>query len=271
MGEVIKGTVCADRYTMDYFYFGKGEKPLVIIPGISVQSVVPSAGAIEKAYREMEDEFTVYVIDRARQLPPDYKIQDMAEDTADAIERLGLKEICMFGASQGGMIAILTAASHPGLVRAMVLGSTCADITELRYKVMERWEVLAAGRDGAALYETFGNDIYPPAFMERFGKAMKRLGTLATEEEMDHFITLVRACRGMNLMDCLDHIVCPVLVIGAKDDAVFGPDAAPEIFERLKGREDCELYLYDGYGHACFDTAPDYKKRLLRFFAVHAS
>ena len=46
MGEVIKGTVCVDRYTMDYFYFGKGEKPLVIIPGLAIKSVMKSASAL---------------------------------------------------------------------------------------------------------------------------------------------------------------------------------------------------------------------------------
>lgn len=30
---------------------------------------------------------------------------------------------------------------------------------------------------------------------------------------------------------------------------------------------DVAVCLYDGYGHAAYDTAPDYKKRLLQFFA----
>ncbi len=38
-----------------------------------------------------------------------------------------------------------------------------------------------------------------------------------------------------------------------------------EIAERLDGRADFRLYMYTGYGHAAFDTAPDYRQRILAF------
>lgn len=31
---------------------------------------------------------------------------------------------------------------------------------------------------------------------------------------------------------------------------------------------DLELHMYDGYGHAAYVFAPDYKERLLRFFTA---
>ena len=42
--------------------------------------------------------------------------------------------------------------------------------------------------------------------------------------------------------------------------------AAETIAEALQDRPECELYLYDGYGHAVYDLAPDYKQRMLNFF-----
>jgi len=39
-----------------------------------------------------------------------------------------------------------------------------------------------------------------------------------------------------------------------------------EIAEKLDFRADFRLYLYTGFGHAAFDTAPDYRERLVRFF-----
>ena len=44
-------TVTAEGFTMDYIRFGHGEKPLVILPGLSVQSVMGSAAAVAEAYR----------------------------------------------------------------------------------------------------------------------------------------------------------------------------------------------------------------------------
>ena len=43
---------------------------------------------------------------------------------------------------------------------------------------------------------------------------------------------------------------------------------AAEIAERLGRRPDFEQYTYDGFGHAAYDTAPDYKERLRRFFTA---
>jgi hypothetical protein len=37
------------------------------------------------------------------------------------------------------------------------------------------------------------------------------------------------------------------------------------IRDALAGHPDFEWYLYDGFGHAAYDTAPDYRERLLKF------
>ena len=39
-------TVKTDAFTMDYFQFGQGKETLVILPGLSVQSVMDSADAV---------------------------------------------------------------------------------------------------------------------------------------------------------------------------------------------------------------------------------
>lgn len=43
-------------------------------------------------------------------------------------------------------------------------------------------------------------------------------------------------------------------------------DATMEIAEKLDYRDDFRLYMYTGFGHASFDTAPDYRKRVMDFF-----
>ena len=86
-----------------------------------------------------------------------------------------------------------------------------------------------------------------------------------TDEELARFIRLTEAMRGFDITDKLGKISCPALVIGSKTDDVFGGEASEEIAEGLKNSEDCELYMYDGYGHAAYDCAPDYQERMLRF------
>lgn len=48
-------------------------------------------------------------------------------------------------------------------------------------------------------------------------------------------------------------------------------DATMEIAEKLEHRADFRMYLYAGFGHAAYDTAPDYRERLLRFFCGQLS
>ena len=141
---------------MDYFRFGRGEKTLVILPGLSVQSVMGSADAVADAYRALTDDFTVYLFDRRRDLPPSYTVQEMARDTTAAMEALGLADIYLLGVSQGGMMAMEIAAENPELVRGLALGSTSACVTEEPYETIGEWVQLARAGNAADLYQAFG-------------------------------------------------------------------------------------------------------------------
>ena len=81
-------TVNLPDFSMDYFRFGKGERTFVILPGLSVQSVMGAAEAIAAEYRPLTEDYTVYVFDRRKELPPVYTVADMARDTATAMEAL---------------------------------------------------------------------------------------------------------------------------------------------------------------------------------------
>lgn len=259
-------TVQTARFSMDFFRFGHGERPLVILPGLSVQSVMGAANAVANAYRSLEDRFTLYVFDRRRDIPPSYPVREMARDTAEAFRALGLKNLCLFGASQGGMIALVIAIEHPELVGKLALGSTSAHVQESQYRVLEGWARLAEEKDRVGLYLAFGREIYPPAVFEQYRETLLSAAATVTEEELERFIRLVEGTRGFNIADELSRIRCPVLAVGAFENSVLDSDATMEIAEKLDDRTDFRLYLYVGYGHAAFDTAPDYRERLLNFF-----
>ena len=59
----IETAVCAD-FTMDFFRFGCGKTPLVILPGLSVDSVMRYAQSVANAYQLLAKDFTVFVFDR---------------------------------------------------------------------------------------------------------------------------------------------------------------------------------------------------------------
>ena len=159
--DIFQDAVATESFTMRYFRFGHGEKTFVILPGISVQSVTLSAEAVAEAYAGLAERCTVYVFDRSETLPDRYTVEDMADDTAEAMAALGLRGVYLFGASQGGMMALVIAIRHPELVGKLVLGSTSSRITDEQFAVLSHWAELARQGDRVGLYLDFGKRSIP--------------------------------------------------------------------------------------------------------------
>jgi pimeloyl-ACP methyl ester carboxylesterase len=133
-------TVKTETFSMEWFSFGRGEKTMVILPGLSVQSVMGLASFVAEAYRMFADDHTVYMFDRRKELPASYSIKEMAADTAEAMRELGLSGVDLFGASQGGMIAMQIAIDHPELVHKLVLCSTSSAVDEEQFRAAMEME-----------------------------------------------------------------------------------------------------------------------------------
>ena len=258
-------TVKTGTFSMDWFKFGHGEKTFVILPGLSVQSVMEFADSIAEAYQQLTDDFTIYVFDRRNEMPEHYTVCEMAGDTAEAFRTLGLENISLFGASQGGMMAMEIAVTHPELTEALVLGSTSACVTDEQYQAIEKWIRLAKDKDAEGLYLAFGEAIYPPAVFEQSRDLLIEAAKTVTDEDLSRFIIASEGLKGFDIRNDLEKIDCPVLAIGDRDDRVLGADASEEIGEWMKNSPDFELFMYEGYGHAAYDLAPDYKEHILQF------
>ena len=261
----IERVECQD-FAMEFFRFGTGARTLVILPGLSVQSVMGSADAVAQAYDALAQDYTIYLFDRRETLPDVYSVEEMARDTAEAMKALGLKDTYLFGASQGAMMALVIAIEYPELVKKLVLGSTSAHVLPEQFRSIERWIALAEANDPVGLYLSFGEKIYPPAVFRQFREALIAAGKTVTAAELRRFVILARGIEGFDVSNRVSEIQCPVLAIGVFEDAVLDSDATMEIAEKLDLKPDFRLYLYTGYGHAAFDTAPDYRERIKRFF-----
>lgn len=255
-------TLKTDSFSMDYCQFGKGKETLVILPGISIQRVMGSAKSIENSYRLLADHFSVYVFERRNELPQVYTAKDIARDTATAIKALGLGAVNVFGASQGGMIAMNLAIDYPEMVRKLILGSTSAQETRGQRRKFEEWIQLAEEGDAEKLYLAFGEAVYPKTVFEQARNMLIEFSKAVTAEEINRFIILAKGMLGNDISKELNRISCPVLVIGDKEDLVMGEDSSMRI---VKGIKNSKLFMYDHYGHAAYDLAPDYKERMLRF------
>lgn len=264
------GIVSTGGIEMEYFKFGSGNRIFTIIPGLSIKSVIGVKEAVEEGFGFMKEDFTFYVFDRKKDIPQGYTVYDMADDTAAVMKELGLRDTYMFGASQGGMIAMAIAVRYPELVKKLALGSTSAHVKPEQSQVIEKWIELAGAGKKEELYQEFGRQIYPPAVYEQFRDYFSQEAKTVTDKDLERFIICAKAAKDYDLSSKLDKIDCPTLALGAFEDSVLDSDATMEIAEKLDHRPDFALYMYTGYGHAAFDTAPDYRQRVYDFFMKEA-
>ncbi len=250
---------------MKHLEFGKGEKSFVIIPGLSIHSIMNLGAEIEAAYRDFTEEYRIYVFDRSEELREDCRIRDLAEDTALAMKELNIREACVFGASQGGMMAQYLAIDHPELVSKLLLGSTLSRPSDSLRKSCKEWIQLAEEREEEKLISAFVDRVYSKTTLEAYRDIMIRANLGISEREYQRLILLTKACLFFDSYQELSKVQCPVLVLGSKGDRVLGPEGSIELAEALH----CELYLYDeSYGHGVYDEAADYKSRMRDFFIV---
>jgi pimeloyl-ACP methyl ester carboxylesterase len=249
-----------------YACFGSGKKALVILPGLSIKSVADSAVAVEKAYRRFEEDYTVYLFDRRANVENGYTLKCMADDTAAVMRRLGIEKADIFGASQGGMIAMYLAVYYPELVNRMVLGSTTARISDGFRHVYKNWIELAKKQNKEELAAAFADSVYSEKTLELYRDAIVRDLSDCSDHELAHFVILAEALDTLSVYDDLSKIQCKTLVLGSEGDRVVGADAQRDIAAQLG----CELHMYEPvYGHAVYDEAPDYLDRMAAFFTAH--
>ena len=120
-------TVQVNDITMYYELQGEGE-PVVLIAGLGLD--ISEYNGIDS---RLAKKYHVLAFDNrgaGRTDKPDapYSIEMMADDTAELMQALGMKQASIIGISMGGRIALALALQHPELVKKLVLVSTSARV-----------------------------------------------------------------------------------------------------------------------------------------------
>lgn len=262
---MIQSVVTSD-FEMEYCTFGNGPKAFVIIPGLSLRSVLQSASSIETSYKIFKEDYTVYLFDRRKNMPEVYSVAEMAKDLACALKALNIQGADILGTSQGGMIAQHIAIENPELVNKLVLASSSSKAEPVQLEVIGHWTDLAREGKADELVADFIDNAFTPAFLQRYRRALLMMYRNLTVEELRRFAITSDACAGINTYDNLGKIQCPTFVIGAGLDHVVGYQASVKIAEKLKMENvPYEFYTYEENGHAVYDEVKDYKERILNF------
>lgn len=255
------GTVEVDGGRMDYVRFGRGGRTLVLIPGLSLRGVKGSGLVLAYMYRIFAKDYTVYVLDKRADIAGTYPLRRMAGDAARAMEKLGIGRADIFGVSQGGMIAQYLAIDYPQLARKLVLGVTASRENPVMREAVQNWIAFAEGDAFEALVADMLEMMYSEAYVKRYRWLLPVLAKKGKPKDVRRFIALAWSCLGCDCYGELDKIKCPVFVIGGKLDKVVTGAASEEIAQKLG----CQIHMYDTLGHAAYEEAKDFNKRIYDF------
>ena len=247
---------------MDYITFGKGSRPLVMIQGLNTRSIKGAALSLAYMYRIFAADYKVYLFDRRSDIEEGITVRELASDIAVAMDALELQNADILGVSQGGMIAQYLAIDRPDLVRKIVLAVTLSRNNDTVVPVIENWIELTEQGKMKELVADMALKMYSEVYRKRYQLFMPLLTVLQKPKDVPRFIALAKACLTCNTYEELDKIKCPVLVIGGSRDEIVGGRASEEI----AGKLDCQLYMYEALGHAAFEEAKDFNKRVYNFF-----
>lgn len=256
-------SVTVNGMTMRYSKSGEGEKTFIVIPGISLKSVLASERAAQKPYKKISNDHTVYIFDRREDFSDDYNLFQMSEDTAQAIKSLGIKKAGFFGMSQGGMIAQLIAINHPELVDRLILGSTTSRLDDNSKAVFNRWIELAKPESIKELIFQFVTDVYSEQFCENYRDALVSMMSDATAEDIKRLKIMSKACFDISTYEDLSKIKCPCLVLGSRKDKLFGPDRQDELASGLNAK----TFFYEEFSHGLYDETKDFIEHIIQFIS----
>ena len=257
-------TLSMNGKTMDYVTFGKGKKPLVIIPGLGdgVQTVKGKAQLFSLSYRLLAKRYKIYVFSRINELRQGYTTRDMAADLAEAMETLNLDTAYVMGISQGGMIAQWLAVDFPGRVQRLILAVTTAEPSQLARERIEHWQKLSQSGNFKHLMQDIAQHSYTQKSYQKWRLLYNVMGIFGRIKDKQRIDIQSVSCLKHDSLDFLEKINCPTLIIGAEKDDVLGVDGSLGLHQHIK---DSQLTILPECGHALYEQNKDFQKRVLVF------
>ena len=250
--------------SMDYVTFGKGNQPLVIIPGLGdgLQTVKGMAMSFSITYRILAERYKIYVFSRINELRQGYTTRDMAADVAEAMVVLNITSAYVMGISQGGMIAQWLVADFPEKVQKLILAVTTAKPSQLARERIEHWQKLSQSGNFKHLMLDIAKHSYTQKSYQKWRLLYNIMGRLGRIKDEKRIAIQSQSCLTHDSLEVLKEIQCPTLVLGALEDDVIGVDGSKELAKAISG---CQLLILKHSGHALYEEKKVFQEAVCEF------
>lgn len=240
------------------YVLGRGDTSLVVIPGLGDAFQTPHNSALARFllknyyYRPYLDDYRLYVISRPRDLTPDTTTQEMANDYATVIDRLG-GPVHVVGLSMGGLIGLHLAATHPASLDRFVCAVAGVRCSDRGREIITRWRKLAEAGDIFDIYfdsipVTYGNGLRSRVYSSFLGTVGRYL--MPPPANPQDIIVQVQACLDHDASGVLADIDTPTLIVGGDGDPIFPPEI---LRETAAGIGNSRLEILANTAHGAFE------------------
>ena len=253
---------------VDYVTFGKGDKTLIIITGLSLQRLGDMSNlTIYSLFYRYAREYKVYIFDRRDHIEEDVSIEDMADELYQSFQELHIDNASIIGISQGGMITQLFAIKYPQKVKKLVLALTLSRNNTISRETIEGWIEMVENGDMDKLNKDSMSKTFSSPILKKLYLINRLFLRSVSKEKRNRFISQAKSILAFDCYNSLDKITCPTLVLGAKKDLVLGVEGARELANSIPH---ASYYEFDGLGHAAFIESKQFNKMILEFLRKNA-
>lgn len=256
-------------YEINYVDEGTGF-PVVLIHGLAGDLTAWSA-----QINELKSTYRVLAFDnrgagKSTQIDQAVSTEDLAEDTFQLTQLLGIEKAHFVGRSMGGAVAQHIALNHPEVVRSLVLCASFARLDPLGRRVLtnmkEALEWRRSWKDHARhSVQNFVGASFYNAHPERVEQIEALIGG---EQRLPAcYIAQNIACLQHDTLDVLHEIRTPTLVMSGEVDPICSDTCTQWLIDRLPN---CESIKFECASHFFLIEQPDrFSVELLRWLEKH--
>ena len=196
---------------------GQGE-PVVLIHGLgsSSQDWEHQSAALLERYRVVSIDMRGHGLsDKPRGA---YSIKGFADDVASLLEALSLQRPHIIGISMGGMIAFQLATDHPEVPASLTIINSSPEVRPKRlkeYLMVAQRLILAHALPLSVTARGLARVLFPKPEQQELRATFEQRWC---ENDRPAYLASLRAIIGWSVVDRLDRICCPVLVISGDND-----------------------------------------------------
>lgn len=249
---------------MHYVVFGKGEKPLLIIPGLSdgIQNVKKFPKALSFFYREYAKKYKVFICSRKNKLPEGYTTQEMANDIRLFMDAQNIRNAYVAGNSMGGMIAQHLAVDYPDYVEKLIIAVSASKLSQTSKEVVKSWKRMVEQNDYEGLVIDTIEKTHTDKNLWKFRPFYFLIKRIVKPQNTENFLAQANACLEHDASERTERIQCPVLVIGGEKDEVVGGEASRILARQISNSR---LIMYPELGHDAFQESKQFEKDFISF------